>query len=229
MIDPTMDMAQGSGMTPMHRKRRLWLGLASMLLIAGILVWLIADYGGTWKDRFVPRKFRVVEPEAIFASGQIDRHLIRGVLTDYHIRVIVCLIGGDDTNPDSTAEDQAARELGITRVYFPLSGDGTGDIHEYADAIAAIVAAQKAGEPVLVHCSSGSQRTNGAVFFYRVLVEKRDPDATAEEMFRNGHDPRENPALIPYLNQHMAEMARLLVERGVIDQVPDPLPQIHHE
>jgi hypothetical protein len=47
-------------------------------------------------------------------------------------------------------------------------------------------------------------------------------------MFRNGHDPRENPLLIPYLNEHMAEMADLLVQKGVIGSVLNPLPRIQY-
>jgi hypothetical protein len=32
--------------------------------------------------------------------------------------------------------------------------------------------------------------------------------------------------LIPYLNAHIGELAGILVQRGIIDRVPDPLPQI---
>jgi hypothetical protein len=32
--------------------------------------------------------------------------------------------------------------------------------------------------------------------------------------------------LVDYLNEHMGEMAQLLVDRGVIDKVPDPLPRL---
>lgn len=59
-----------------------------------------------------------------------------------------------------------------------------------------------------------------------MLVEHGDPDEAAREMLRNGHDSHSNPALIPYLNSHIGEMAQLLKERGVIDSVPEHLPQI---
>jgi hypothetical protein len=32
--------------------------------------------------------------------------------------------------------------------------------------------------------------------------------------------------LFPYVNEHMAELAQLLVADGVIDRVPDPIPQL---
>jgi protein-tyrosine phosphatase len=115
--------------------------------------------------------------------------------------------------------------MGIQRFVDPLLGDGTGDIHQYANAVQQVVQARKAGRVVLVHCSSGAQRTNGAIYFYRVLIEHANPDDAAREMMRNGHDSHSNPALIPYLNSHIAEMAQLLKQRGVIDSIPDPMPQ----
>ncbi|MGA2440067.1 MAG: hypothetical protein ABSH08_03855 [Tepidisphaeraceae bacterium] len=213
------------------RRRNLsWIGWAAgVAVLSGLAIWYVCDNAGRWKDRWVPRKLRTVDAGQVYASGQIDRHLIRQVLTDDHISVIVSLIADDPADPDVAAEIQTASGLGIQRYIDPLMGDGTGDIHAYADAIAQIVRARKQGKTVLVHCSSGAQRSNGATFYYRVLVEHGNADEAAQEMKRNGHDSRSNPALIPYLNSHMSEMAKLLVESGTIDRVPDPLPQIHAE
>jgi protein tyrosine phosphatase (PTP) superfamily phosphohydrolase (DUF442 family) len=209
-------------------KRPLFVWPAGLIL-AGLLGWFVAAHVGAWKDRLVPRKWRVVEPGQIYASGQIDRHLIRQILVDNHIKEIICLLGDDLIDPDVAAERQAAADLGIERHNYNLSGDGTGDIRQYADAVTELVAAQKAGRSVLVHCSSGAQRSNGTTYFYRVLIQHQDANQAAAEMLRNGHNPRENPLLIPYLNEHMAEMAAILAQRGVIDQIPGPIPQIQHE
>ena len=222
----TADKSDASALGQRPPKPRRWWVIACALIAVGIVGWVVSVYAGTWKDRFIARKFRVVEPGAIFASGQIDRRLIRGILVDNKIREIVCLMGNDITEVDSSFELKTATELGIERLYFPLSGDGTGDIQQYAGAVAAIVDCQKGGKPVLVHCSSGSQRTNGTIYFYRVLIQNRDPQSAAQEMYRNGHDPKANPLLIPYLNQNIGEMARLLVQKGILEKVPDPLPQI---
>jgi protein tyrosine phosphatase (PTP) superfamily phosphohydrolase (DUF442 family) len=198
-------------------------------ILAALAIWYICDNAGKWKDRFVPRKLRTVEAGQIYASGQIDRHLLRQVLIDDRIKVIVSLVSDDPTDPDVAAEMQAASELGIQRFVDPLIGDGTGDIHAYANAITQIAQAQKENKPVLLHCSSGAQRSNGATYYYRVLVQHWNADDAAREMTRNGHRSRSNPALIPYLNSHIREMAGLLVQDGVIDQIPDPLPQIQHD
>lgn len=196
------------------------------LLCIGLLSWYVVDRIPRWKDLVVPRKLRVVDPGQIYASGQINRRLLRAVLIDRQIKVIVCLVDDQLDDPDVLAERRLANDLGIERYNYPLEGDGTGDIHSYANAVAKMVESERAGKPILVHCSSGAQRSNGAVFYFRVLLERRDPAQAAREMIRNAHDPRRNPALIHYLNAHMAQMAQLLVDRKIIDRVPDPLPQI---
>ncbi|MDP9172514.1 MAG: hypothetical protein M3O30_01440 [Planctomycetota bacterium] len=210
----------------MRRSPLAWL---VVLVLAGLLGWYISANAGTWKDRFVPRKFRVVEPGQIYASGQIDRHLIRQVLRDHQIKEIICMLNDDASDPDVAEELKVSADLGIPRHNYPLSGDGTGDIHRYADAVTELVAAQKANLPTLIHCSSGAQRSNGATFYYRVFVQHHDADEAAAEMVRNGHRPHDNPMLIPYLNSHMAEMASLLQQRGVIDHIPAPLPRIQND
>jgi protein tyrosine phosphatase (PTP) superfamily phosphohydrolase (DUF442 family) len=223
-----VNSAEISGQLQTRRSRRWWLWAIAFLL-AALGIWFVCDNAGRWKDRLIARKLRTVDAGQIYASGQIDRHLIRRVLGDDRIQVIVCLVADDPSDPDVAAELAASKELSIERFVDPLGGDGTGDFHSYADAVMQMAAAQKSGKPVLVHCSSGAQRSNGATYLYRVLVEHWDADAAAREMFRNGHDPRANPALIPYLNLHIGEIAAILVDKGVIDHIPDPLPQIHHE
>ncbi len=212
-----------------NRRKPNVLAWAVVSILAGLAIWFICDNAGKWKDRFVPRKLRTVEAGQIYASGQIDRHLLRQILIDDHIKVIVSLVSDDPTDPDVAAEMQAAGDLGIQRFVDPLIGDGTGDIHAYANAITQIAQAQKENKPVLLHCSSGAQRSNGATYYYRVLVQHWNADDAAREMTRNGHSSKENPALIPYLNSHIREMAGLLVQNGVIDQIPDPLPQIQRD
>ena len=39
-------------------------------------------------------------------------------------------------------------------------------------------------------------------------------------------DPVSNVALTDYVNSHMGELAGLLVEKHVIDRVPDELPRL---
>jgi protein tyrosine/serine phosphatase len=79
---------------------------------------------------------------------------------------------------------------------------------------------------VLVHCVAGAQRTGGVIAGYEMLVEKKPVDEAYSQMRKYGHDPRDNPHLIDYLNAHMGELAKMLVDRHVIDRVPVPLPML---
>jgi protein tyrosine phosphatase (PTP) superfamily phosphohydrolase (DUF442 family) len=203
-----------------------WLVVA---IIAAAGIWYVCDNFGRWKDRFVPRKFRIVDAGQIYASGQIDRHLLPQVLADNRIKTIVSLVADDPTDPDVATEIETAKEMQIDRHVDPLNGDGTGDIRAYANAVRQLVDATKAQKPVLLHCSSGAQRSNGATFFYRVFIENWNPDDAVKEMVTNSFSPHSNPQLIPYLNSHMQEMAELLVANGSIEKIPDPLPQIHSD
>ena len=41
-------------------------------------------------------------------------------------------------------------------------------------------------------------------------------------MIRNGHDPKRNPVMIPYLNEHMAQMAQLLGSKARSESARSP-------
>lgn len=192
------------------------------MLVAGAGVW-------TWKavleDRIIPKRWGVVEEGAIYRSGQLHRDLVEKTLRRYKIATIVSLTFEDPNDGNQQAELRAAATLGIDLQRYPLSGDGTGDIQNYAKAVAAIARARKAGRPVLVHCAAGSQRTGGVIAFYRLLVEGRPPSFVYRELRRFGWKPS-NRALIEYMNDHMGDLARRLVEMGVIQDVPSPLPAL---
>lgn len=198
------------------------------------LVWLaVLLLGGTiwaWeeaiKDRVIPKRFGMVKEGQIYRSGQLSSSLVKRTLVKYKIGVIVSLTGDSLDDIDKNTEKQTAAELGIERLIFPLRGNGTGDINNYAEAIAAICEAQKKGKPVLVHCSAGAQRTGGVIAAYRLLVEKKDVSFVLAEMMRYGWNPRRNVYLLPYLNSHMEELAMLLQQMGVIEHIPSSLPQI---
>lgn len=205
------------------RRRRRALSVAVLGLAAAL--------GGLWwgvlRDRVVAKRWGVVEPGAIYRSGQLSRFLVQPVLLQHGIREVIDLTEPDASDADQLAEQQAIRELSITVHRFPLVGDGTGDIRRYALAIAALDAARRAGRPVLVHCHAGSQRTGGVVAAYRLLVERRRTESEAlAELCRFGWRPGRDHVLLEFLNQNWDELARLLVELEVIESVPQPLPRL---
>ncbi len=194
------------------------------MILLGILIAVAWNNG--LRDRLMPKNFGVVEPGVLYRSGQISRWQIEPTLRKYNIKLIVALSAhaGASQMPNIDAEIKIANALGIQRVLFPLGGDGTGQIEQYALAIAAIDQAKKQGKPVLVHCIAGTARTGGVIATYEMLVENRSPADAFEQMRTYGHDPTANPHLLDYINAHMAELAAKLVERHVIDRVPNPLP-----
>lgn len=196
----------------------LTIGLIAAVIGGGIWVW-----DGVLKDRLIAKRFGVVVPGSVYRSGQLSPYMIRKTLEENGIDLVVHLGEQDPNNKAHVAEQEAVEELGIERRLFPLSGDGTGDIESYAKAIAAIVEARDSGKQVLVHCAAGTYRTGGVIAAYRMLLEGASPAEAEAEMEQYNWNPR-NPILPEYLNSHMAELTQKLVEMGVLDSVPDPLP-----
>ena len=200
-----------------------WLFVAVPAIVIGLAVWV---WFGFIKYRFVPKRFGVVVPGHIYRSGQISAPLVKKILTKYNIRVIVDLTSADPNDPDKRAEKQAAAELNIKVLRFTMSGNGTGDINDYADAVIAIANAEKQNLPVLVHCTAGAQRTGGVIAAYRLLVEKIDPNIVEDEIEKYGCAIDDRPVLRSFVNDNMAELATRLKQAGVIDQIPATMPQI---
>jgi len=192
-----------------------------------IVIVLIAGAVAGWRywdkqlrDKIIPRQFAAVEQGQVYRSGCIHPRLIRKVIEENDIEVIVSLMG------QYRPEEAAARELGIELKQYRLDGDGSGDIVLYANAIEHIVRAKEQGKPVLVHCSAGTMRTGAAVAFYRMLVlGQRDNGRIVGEMKKHGWKTRKIH-LPDYINRHMYALAAILKDRGVIDKIPNPIPQI---
>jgi protein tyrosine/serine phosphatase len=210
------------------RRRNRNIAACIVLLVLGVIGFLVVWNNGL-RDRLLPKNFGIVEPGRLYRSGQISHWQIAPALKDNHIQMIVALSAHGGKPADLDAELQETRDLGIERQVFPLGGDGTGQIEQYALAIAAIDRALKQGKPVLVHCIAGAQRTGGVIATYQMLVEKKSPAEAFAQMRRYGHDPTANPHLLEFLNAHMAELAHRLVELHVIDRVPTPIPQLGQE
>ncbi len=206
---------------PTPTKRSPWLIIAVIAATVGGSIWLWEE---VLEDRFVAKRFGVVEPDLIYRSGQLSQYVVERVLADNQIQVVVDLTGPEPNAPHEHAEVSAVAKLDIERHELPLKGDGTGDITRYADAIEVMHRAYLAGQPVLVHCAAGSQRTGAAVAFYRVLVQGRDKASVIDELKQYDWSPKKDRVLLRYMDEHIAELAKMLKDRGVIDTVPEALP-----
>jgi protein tyrosine/serine phosphatase len=205
-------------------RRRTILILAAVAIAALVAEQL--DAYRAVRDRFIPKRWGVVEEGKIFRSGQLSRHLVKEMFVTNHIRRVVDLTFDNRNDANHTAEVTTAAELGIEHKLYPLESDGTGDVHIYAQAVAAVVDAERLGQPVLVHCYAGSQRTGGVVALYRLLVQHKPPEEVLREMQHYKYDPWESPILLEYLNEHIDEIAADLVRSGTIDRLPEPMPRL---
>jgi protein tyrosine phosphatase (PTP) superfamily phosphohydrolase (DUF442 family) len=206
-----------------HRVRG-WGGAPRLALAALALATTAAAGVDALDDQLRPKNLVAVEPGRLYRSGQISPRLIRPVLEELRIGKVVWMLHYDASRPSHRAEREAIEALGIERVNLPLRGNGTGDIGRYADAVAEVAQAQRAGVPVLVHCAAGSRRSAAVIAMYQLLVQRRSPEQAFRELDRIGKRPVAESPLLAYLNEHMGELARLLAARGVIERAPFPLP-----
>lgn len=172
------------------------------------------------RHKVIPRRFAAVEQGQVYRSGLIHPRILRKVLEKNDIQMIVSLRGR------YKHEEAVARELGIELKQYRLDGDGSGDITYYANTIEHIVQAKEAGKPILVHCAAGTMRTGAAIAFYRMLVlGERDNRRILREMKKHGWRTKKTH-LPNYVNRNMYRLAAILRDRGVIDEIPNPIPQI---
>jgi len=202
------------------RSRRLRYWLAAILVVAAaIFVW-----NEFFKYRVIAKRWGVVVPGKVYRSGQVSKWMLEEKLKEHGIQVVIDLNGIETDDEHQEAEIATVARLGLEHHRFKLGGDGTGDIRHYADAIEVIHSCVQSGRPVLVHCSAGAQRTGGVVATYRMLVQRQPPQVAYAELSNYGWKAHKNQALLDYVNGHMCELAELLVKRGVIEKVPEPLP-----
>lgn len=147
----------------------------------------------------VPKRFGTVEPDQIYRSGALTTAALEKVVSDHNIQTIIDLGGFLPGSAGERREESAAALLGIDRVTLPLFGDGTGDPNRYVAALRLMLDA--GAEPVLVHCSAGSQRTGVAIALYRMYVDHWTLDQAIEEAEQFDHDPIDNPNFRPYLER----------------------------
>ena len=222
---PAATEAPSSSDTPLPQIRRfsnragLWITVGLISVVSGIGLWK-----SVLRDRLIVKKWGTVVPGAVFRSGQISRHLIEPTLQQNQIRHIVCMTSPDAEDQDQQVELSVARKLGIEHVFLPLNGRGVGKVEHFTEAVKLVAINAQQGEPVLVHCHAGAQRTGGVVAAYRLLIEQRTPQFVLAELRDYGWNPRRDQILVDFVNAHLEETAVKLVAAGCLKQVPQPLP-----
>ena len=209
------------------RRKLVWIGaLAAVALLVGVGAPLVWHAGGV-KYRFCPKRWGVVDAGLVYRSGRLHPALVESTYRKYGIKTIVNLNASGPEDKQDRPEAEAAKKLGVEVLYFPMGGDGTcKELEKYPAAVGAIAKSVKAGKPVQIHCSAGTQRTGGVVAVYRVLVEGKSGAEAYAEMLRYDFDPTDNTKLLPFLAKNLPYFARQLQADGVIAKIPSPLPVI---
>ncbi|MFZ2658522.1 MAG: dual specificity protein phosphatase family protein [Victivallales bacterium] len=190
------------------------------ILVAGAVVAGVAWNNGL-RDRFIPKRFGVVESGKICRSGRIHPAILEDTLKQHGIKTIINLTGADGLRKE---EGEAARKLGIEIFNYKFIEGGLSPASDYAAVIMKISDSRKAGRPVLVHCNAGENRTGGVIAVYRMLVEGKSAEEAYAEMLRYGW--KKDNMMISHLNENMKPISELLVSSKVIDRMPDPVPQL---
>ncbi len=202
------------------RSRSFRLVIASaLLLVAGISLYENRDW-------FVARRWGEVDPHLIYRSGQLTPWVLDDAIRNHTIAVIVDLNGVQLENGLQQAEMVMAQEMGVKHYRFPLRGNGTGDIRNYAAALQVLAESARQGKTVLVHCTAGAQRTGGVIALYRMLFEGVTPEKARDEMEDYGWRPGRDDTVLWYLNDQMDELTDILVSEQVLTAMPAVLPQL---
>ncbi len=190
------------------KRTRLHLALAAggvVILVAAVVMgishrWFRAPYPSVgkqiaWRLGYPEAgyNFDVVVPGKIYRSGSPDERFIRYVHEHYRIRHIVSLAG-------PLAAHETARRLGIRVTVFswtPSEPPPPGEFKAVLDVL------EEQG-PVLIHCSSGSDRAGYAIVTFRVLRQSWSLEQAVQETKKYWH----NPALYPKVHAALAQFVR---------------------
>lgn len=209
----------------LSRRRRLliWLGAIAALAGGAYAVW-----DGWLDEHVIPKRWGRIAP-GVYRSGMLEATLVKQTLERHDIDVLIQFNGQDLSDPKQKAMEDACDELGIELLRFPMAGDGlppNHDVSVYADAVAAMHRARQDGKTVVIQCSAGTNRTGAVAAIYEVLILGRSGEEAYEHLLDYDWDPEDNAEMIDLANSRMGDIARMLVQCGAIDRMPEPLPVI---
>ena len=119
-----------------------------------------------------------------------------------------------------------SRRSASSAITSRCAANGTGKVQRYADAIAEVAEARRAGVPVLVHCAAGARRSAAVISMYQLLVEGR---ARSSVVYRRARPVREAArrglaaAAVPEREHGRARRAARRARRDRA-RCPSPLP-----
>lgn len=196
--------------SPAARSNTRWFRaglLAVLLIVAGVVFWKAAI-----APNLFPRNFGIVEDGKIYRSGRLTAAALERLYHKRHIKTIIDFGGYDPGSELDRREQRTAEALGIKRYVLRLEGDGTGNPNNYVQALRLMNDPEN--QPVLVHCSAGTQRTGCAVVLYRHIVQHRLVSDAFVESKKYDHKWADNPWMMIMIAEYGDEIAKAYREGG---------------
>lgn len=156
----------------------------------------VAWAGWAWaRPDFVPLRFGVVEAGKLYRCGRATPGALARTIEEYGIRTVVDFGAWEEGSVEEERERRTAEAMGVRRVVLRLEGDGRGDPNMYAEAMRIVSDARN--QPVLFHCSAGTERTGCAVMMYRHVYQNVGLREAYREAQAYDHSPTRNVHLWP--------------------------------
>ncbi len=205
----TPDAPAETPTTQKKSRRRLIASVLVLLVLLAGIIW----YADDGHELFWPKRWGVVQQDAIYRSGEPLPVATGRAVKAHGIRTIIDLGAHTPGTEEEIAAQQTAEELGVTRYRFGLIGDATGDPNDYVAALHLMN--DPANQPVWVHCAAGSERTGMLIALHRIINEGWDVDRAYDETHQ--YDHHDNPYLRKMLDRWLPEIERAYRTGETID------------
>ncbi len=158
-----------------RQTRRRRIGLIGGLLALIAVVAAVPVYRAATA---LPKRFAPVVEGQLYRSGAVSARQLHNLRERYGIKRVISLL--DSQSPECIDERAAAERLGIEWHNVPMRGDGTSTAEQRRELMALLD--DQGGDPTLVHCAAGANRTGLAIGLYRIDHDGWTYDQVLEEM-----------------------------------------------
>lgn len=172
------DTKDTNSKTPVKAKSKRWpISVAAFFAFVNCYLWFTGVYGGN---------VRTVDNNRVYRSAQLTGHNLDDVIKGDHIRTIINLRGGSQSDSWYRSELGSCNRYHVTHVDIGMSAEHLPPPEQLQQVLKAFDTAQY---PVLFHCKAGSDRS-GLVGVLYLAIYKNVPfeKAYTEQLtWRYGH------------------------------------------